>query len=72
MDPTDFTTLTSTRGARSTKVDTEGYKRLMRILQTVQNDTWQLFKDMNRYNAFAPAMRRRHLSSMRAIDAKVR
>jgi prephenate dehydrogenase len=58
-------------GAKSTDVDTEGYRRLLRILQTVQNDSWQLFKDMNRYNAFAAPMRKRFLKSMRAMDAKV-
>lgn len=58
-------------GAKSTGVDTEGYKRLLRILQTVQNDSWRLFEDMNRFNAYAPAMRRRFLRSLRAIDARV-
>ena len=59
-------------GAKTTGVDTEGYKRLLRILQTVQNDSWQLFEDMNRYNAFAAPMRRRLVASMRAVDRKVR
>lgn len=59
-------------GAKPTGVDTEGYKRLLRILQTVQNDTWRLFEDMNRYNAFAAPMRRRLLEAMRAVDRKVR
>lgn len=59
-------------GAKTTGIDTEGYKRLLRILQTVQNDSAQLFRDMNRYNAFAPAMRRRLLSSLRRVDESVR
>ncbi|MCR4294156.1 MAG: prephenate dehydrogenase/arogenate dehydrogenase family protein [Elusimicrobia bacterium] len=59
-------------GARPTGIDTEGYKRLLRILQTVQNDTAQLFLDMNRYNAFAPAMRRRFLAALRRVDERVR
>jgi prephenate dehydrogenase len=59
-------------GARPTGIDTEGYKRLLRILQTVQNDTSQLFRDMNRYNAFAPAMRRRFLAALRRVDRRVR
>jgi len=59
-------------GAEPTGVDTEGYQRLLRILQTVQNDTWQLFRDMNRYNAYAPAMRKRFLAALRQVDAKVR
>jgi prephenate dehydrogenase len=59
-------------GAEPTGVDTEGYKRLLRILETVQNDSWQLFEDMNRFNAFAAPMRRRLLAAMRATDRRVR
>jgi len=59
-------------GAKPTGIDTEGYKRLLRILETVQNDSEQLFLDMNRYNAFAPAMRRRLLAALRRVDKRVR
>ena len=59
-------------GAKTTGVDTEGYKRLLRILETVQNDSWQLFQDMNRFNAFAAPMRRRFLAALAATDRKVR
>lgn len=59
-------------GAQTTGIDTEGYKRLLRILQTVQNDSWQLFTDMNRFNAYARPMRRKLLKVMRGIDARVR
>jgi prephenate dehydrogenase len=59
-------------GAKTTGVDTEGYKRLLRILETVQNDSWELFEDMNRFNAFAAPMRRRFMSAMRATDRRVR
>lgn len=59
-------------GARTTGVDTEGYKRLLRILETVQNDSWQLFADMNRFNAGAAPMRRRFLKALKTVDAKVR
>jgi prephenate dehydrogenase len=58
-------------GAKTTGVDTEGYKRLLRILETVQNDSWELFEDMNQYNAFAAPMRKRFLAAMRATDRKV-
>jgi prephenate dehydrogenase len=40
-------------GAAPLKIDTEGYKRLLHILEVVENDTWQLFSDMHRYNPFA-------------------
>jgi prephenate dehydrogenase len=59
-------------GAKTTGVDTEGYKRLLRILETVQNDSWQLFEDMNRFNAFAAPVRRRFLAALRATDRRVR
>ena len=59
-------------GAKSTGVDTEGYKRLLRILETVKNDSWELFEDMNLYNAFAAPMRRRFLAAMAATDRRVR
>ncbi|HXS99921.1 MAG TPA: prephenate dehydrogenase/arogenate dehydrogenase family protein [Elusimicrobiota bacterium] len=58
-------------GAKTTGVDTEGYKRLLRILETVQNDSWELFQDMNRFNAYAAPMRRRFLAAMRATDRRV-
>ncbi len=59
-------------GAKTTGVDTEGYKRLLRILETTQNDSWQLFEDMNRFNSFAAPMRRRFLAAMKATDRRVR
>ena len=58
--------------AKPTGVDTEGYRRLLRILQTVENDSWQLFLDMNRFNAYAPRMRRGFLRVMRGIDRRLR
>jgi prephenate dehydrogenase len=59
-------------GAKTTGVDTEGYKRLLRILETVQNDSWQLFADMNRFNAFAAPVRRRFLAALKETDRRVR
>jgi prephenate dehydrogenase len=58
-------------GAKTTGVDTEGYKRLLRILETVQNDSWQLFSDMNRFNAYAAPMRRRFLAALKETDRRV-
>ncbi len=40
-------------GAKDLEIDTKGYRRLMKILCTVENDSWQLFEDMNKYNPFA-------------------
>lgn len=58
-------------GARRRAIETEGYKRLMHILQTVQNDSWELFEDMNKYNAFAKNVRRKFGQSLAAVDRKL-
>jgi prephenate dehydrogenase len=55
--------------ARPQQIDTEGYKRLLHILEVVENDTWQLFEDMNRYNPHAPAKRKAFLKALQDIDA---
>lgn len=39
--------------ATDLEIDTTGYRRLMKILFTVKNDSWQLFEDMNHYNPHA-------------------
>lgn len=58
-------------GAKTTGVDTEGYKRLLRILETVQNDSWQLFADMNRFNAYAAPMRRRLMKAFQTVEGRL-
>lgn len=42
---------------RELEIDTKGYRRLMKILEVVENDSWQLFKDMNDYNPYSQNMR---------------
>lgn len=59
-------------GAERQEIETLGYKRLMKILGVVQNDTWQLFVDMNKYNRFADQARARFIGSLTAIDQKLR
>ena len=51
-------------GAEPIDIDTKGYRRLMKILITVQNDTWQLFEDMNRYNPYAKETRVEFINSL--------
>lgn len=54
-------------GARPMNIDTEGYQRLLYTLETVENDTWQLFEDMHRYNPYAHEVRESFLSAAREI-----
>lgn len=58
-------------GAKEQQIDTKGYRRLMRILETVVNDSWQLFEDMNHYNRFAKEIRRDFIRALQELDTKV-
>ncbi len=59
-------------GAERQEIETLGYKRLMKILGVVQNDSWQLFVDMNQYNRFADQARARFIGALTGIDQKLR
>jgi prephenate dehydrogenase len=58
-------------GARRLDIDTEGYKRLLHILEVVERDSWQLFADMHRYNAYARKNRIEFLAVMQDINARL-
>ncbi|MAE58096.1 MAG: prephenate dehydrogenase [Halobacteriovorax sp.] len=49
------------------EIDTKGYRRLLKILQTVENDSWQLFDDMNSYNQFSKPTREAFRKSLENI-----
>lgn len=55
-------------GARAVEIDTEGYKRLLTILEIVGNDTTQLFTDLNKYNRYAPETRKAFIRALTEID----
>lgn len=58
-------------GLTSQPVDTLGYQRLLKILSTVQNDTWELFCDMNKYNKYSEGIRNNFLDSLKRIDENI-
>jgi prephenate dehydrogenase len=58
-------------GAKQQDIDTEGYRRLLRILEVVENDTWQLFEDMNRFNPHAETARHAFMRAMEEIEKKL-
>jgi len=49
-------------------IDTKGYRRLMNILKTVKNDSFQLFLDMNKYNPYTKKTLNDFLKSMKKIQ----
>ena len=57
--------------ASNVNIDTRGYRDLMRILNTVKNDVWQLFEDMNHYNKYSKKVRGKFVKSMSRINRKL-
>lgn len=53
-------------------ITTVGFERLMAVNETVNNDTWQLFFDMQKYNPFAEAARARLISELVKLDQEIR
>jgi len=58
-------------GAQPLEMDTEGYRRLLRILEVVTNDTWQLFVDMHRFNPQTPAVRQAFMAALEQIHGEI-
>ncbi len=58
-------------GAEPLDIDTEGYKRLLHILEVVNNDTWQLFHDMHSFNPYAVEKRREFMAAMERVHGKI-
>ena len=57
--------------ASSLLIDTRGYRDLIRILDTVQNDTWQLFGDMNKYNKYSADVRKNLIKSLNNVEKRL-
>ena len=61
----------SESGATQLDIDTEGYKRLLHILEVVERDTWQLFTDMHHYNSYAKKKRIEFMEAMQDISSRL-
>lgn len=61
----------SESGAAQLDIDTEGYKRLLHILEVVERDTWQLFTDMHHYNSYAGKKRIEFMEVMQSINSRL-
>lgn len=52
-------------------ITTLGFERLLAVNETVNNDTWQLFYDMQIHNPFAAQARSELLSAFKQLDNEV-
>ncbi|MFG1499783.1 prephenate dehydrogenase/arogenate dehydrogenase family protein [Halobacteriovorax sp. XZX-3] len=53
--------------AKKLPIDTKGYRRLLKILKTVENDSWELFADMNEHNQYAKQTREDFIESFNKV-----
>lgn len=51
---------------------TPGYERLIKIVDVVKNDTWELFYDLQTHNRFARQVRHKLITSLKTIDRNLR
>lgn len=58
----------SNMNIKERRIDTLCYKRLLKILDTVDNDTMQLFCDMHKYNRFTKKIREKFIRSLIRIN----
>jgi prephenate dehydrogenase len=43
-------------GVRSTNINTMGFNELLGVIEQTCNDSWDLFKDLQRYNSYTNGM----------------
>ena len=53
------------------KITTLGFERLLAVNENVNNDTWQLFLDMQHYNPYADKIRKKFINSLIDIDKEI-
>lgn len=56
---------------REQEISTPDYQSLLRINDFVNNDTWQLFFDMQTYNPYAQDVRNEFIESLKKLESKI-
>lgn len=52
-------------------ITTLGFERLLAVNETVSNDSWQLFIDMQKYNPYAKEVRRKLFEALAGLDQEI-
>ena len=58
-------------GIKDQPIKTMGFERLLKVNETVTNDSWQLFLDMQQYNPYAKETRKKFLSALKKVNRKI-
>ena len=52
-------------------ISSVGYERLLGVCDTVRNDSWQLFRDMQEFNPYAKKIRKKYLQALEEVSKKI-
>lgn len=58
-------------GFKEQEIKTLGFERLLKVMETVTNDSFQLFLDMQNFNPYAKEARERFIESLKNVDKKI-
>lgn len=58
-------------GYKDQQITTLGFERLLRVMETVTNDSFQLFLDMQKFNPYAEEARENFIASLNKVNKKV-
>ncbi len=57
---------------KNIKITSLGFERLLAVNETVENDTWQLFLDMHKYNPYTGEVRENLIKSLNDLNNKIK
>lgn len=58
-------------GVGNQPITTLGFERLLKVNETVKNDTWQLFLDMQKFNPYAREVRAEFVESLKELEEEI-
>jgi len=53
------------------EIKTMGFERLRKVNETVTNDSWQLFLDMQHYNPYTKEIRKKFILALKRVNKKI-
>jgi prephenate dehydrogenase len=59
-------------GIEDQSITTLGFKRLLAVNETVNNDTWELFFDMQNFNPYTKKIRHAYIDSLTKLDQEIK
>lgn len=58
-------------GMEKQEITTLGFQRLLAVNETVNNDTWQLFMDIQKFNPYAKKVRNDFIKALQGLNEKI-